>query len=139
MVDHGDPSKELKHWCYTGLDFHPSPVSADHSIASRRVTAGVLVCVKGRGTLFYTIRDGPYMKESSSTNAIYCSARWVPLGSVLERACVRHADMAPFDGSCVVVLLTPKSAEEYHSDIPPFVGFRDVLIMHVWVFLLSLH
>jgi hypothetical protein len=26
MVDHGDPSKKLRHWAYTGSSFHLSPV-----------------------------------------------------------------------------------------------------------------
>ena len=34
---------------------------------------------------------------------------------------------------------TPKSTEEDRSAIPAFVGFRDVLVMHALVFLLSLH
>jgi hypothetical protein len=72
-----------------------------YSIALRHVTTGVLVFVRGDSLLYFK-RWSLLKRESSSTNALCCSARWAPLGQSWG---MLVCGIAPSNGSCAAVLL----------------------------------
>jgi hypothetical protein len=95
--------------------------SADRSIALRRVTASVLVRVRGaRDSLLYfkgrslQVREGG-KRESSSTSALSYSAQWTPLGPILGRAC---AWMTPSNRLCASIFLAWHSIPSIYGAIP---------------------
>jgi hypothetical protein len=54
MVDHGDPSKELRHWVILVQDRALAQCSADRSITVEHVTARVLMSINKVAPPFYS-------------------------------------------------------------------------------------